>query len=271
MKQFVFNASMPRSGSELFQCIVNQNPRIYGSVTSPLLEYQFGARTNYDLPEVKSQDGKLMQEAFLSMNKSMAEGYYNAITDKPIVCDKNRGWTHYYEWVEQWLGEQPKMICLVRDLRSIVASMERIYENNRHSPQGIDNPAKIENMTVSQRVNHWLHSQPVGLALQRTLDLFERGVNDKILFIRYEDLCNDPATEMQKFYSYIGEESYQHDFNKIEKNIVEDDSFFGIFGNHSVKSSITKPKNADWSDVLNEDIAEGIRNFAKWYSKVFKY
>ena len=52
------------------------------------------------------------------------------VRDRPVVIDKNRGWAHYFEWVAQWCPG-PKMICMVRDLRSVVASMERIYRANR--------------------------------------------------------------------------------------------------------------------------------------------
>jgi hypothetical protein len=59
MQKMFFNSSMPRSGSELLQVILHQNPLIYASSTSPLLEYQFGARVNYNLPEVTSQNAEL--------------------------------------------------------------------------------------------------------------------------------------------------------------------------------------------------------------------
>ena len=144
---------MPRSGSELLQVILHQNPQIYASPTSPLLEYQFAARANYDLPEVKAQASELMQTAFLRMCKGMADSYYSAITDRPIVIDKNRGWAHYYEWVEQW-NPDPKIICMVRDIRSIISSMEKVYRKNRHRPIGPDNPTQLQNMTVDQRVNY---------------------------------------------------------------------------------------------------------------------
>lgn len=269
-KDFVFNTSMPRAGSELLQVLLNQNPKIYGSSTSPLLEYQFGARSNYNLAEVKSQDPIIMKDAFISMCSSMAQGYYAPITDKQIICDKNRGWSHYYEWVSQW-NPNPKMICMVRDLRSIVASMERIYRANRHNPEGPDNPAQLQNMTVSQRVQYWLSSQPIGLALQRTADLFQRDVAKNIHFMSYETLCASPQETMYDLYEYIGEEPFLHDYNNITKTVIEDDSHFGIFGSHSVKPQIKPCKPADWSDVLPPDVANTIRQNHAWYFNVFQY
>lgn len=260
---------MPRSGSELLQVILHQNPRIYGSPTSPLLEYQFGARSNYDLAEVKAQNPQLMFDAFISVCDGIADSYYSAVTDRPVVIDKNRGWAHYYEWVEQW-NPNPKMICMVRDLRSILASMERIYRQNRHDPQSIDDPVNIANMTIQQRLDYWLNSQPVGLALQRTLDIFQRGL-EGVLFVRYEDLTIDPANTMKRIYDFIEEEPFDHDFDNIVKEVEEDDSHFGIFGRHSVKTKIEPPTLAPWSDVLSPEMAEAIRKSNQPYFQALNY
>ena len=261
---------MPRAGSELLQVILHQNPRIYASTTSPLLEYQFAARTNYDIAEVRSQDPSLMQKAFIAMCRGMADSYYSALTNRPVICDKNRGWSHYYEWVQQW-NPDPKIICMVRDLRSILASMERIYRKNRHRPTGPDNPTGITNMTVSQRCGHWLHTQPVGLALQRLVDLFQRKLNKNVLILRYEDLCNNSQTVMDRIYDFIGEEKFTHNFNKIEKQIVEDDSHFGVYGQHSVLPEIRPVKPKDWEELLPPDVAEGVRRDNAWYFSAFGY
>jgi sulfotransferase len=270
MRKLIFNASMPRSGSELLQVLLHQNPSIYGSATSPLLEYQFAARGNYELPEVRSQNPKLMHEAFLGMCKGMAESYYAALTDRQVVVEKNRGWSHYYEWVAQW-NPDPKMVCMVRDLRSVIASMERIYRKNRHRPTGPDNPAQLQGMTVEQRVQHWLNTQPIGLALSRTLDLFQRDVAKNILFVRYEDLCTDPQKELDRVYEYIGEPSFQHDFENITKEVEEDDSHFGVYGQHSVAKTIRKFTPSDWSDVIPNQIAAGIHTGSLWFNQQFNY
>lgn len=268
--QILFNSSMPRSGSELFQAIVHQNPMIYGSSTSPLMEYQFGARGNYDLAEVKSQDPRLMLAAFTSMCGAMAEGYYRPITDRPYVMDKNRGWLHYYEWVEQWCPN-PKMICIVRDLRSVFASMEKIYRANRHSPECPDNPSKIENMTLDQRIQYWGETQPIGLALPRTFDCLHRQIDKKVLFIRYEDLCNYPEDIMGQFYRYIGLDYFKHDFNHIVKEVYEDSSHFGIFGDHSVKSIISPVKDKPWEPIIGKTLSDIIVNQYKWFYNYFNY
>lgn len=270
MKKFIYNSSLPRSGSELLQVILHQNPRIYGSSTSPLLEFQFGARVNLELPEVKSQDSSRMQAAFIGMCSGMANSYYDVLTDRPVVCDKNRGWTHYYEWVAQW-DSDPKMIVVVRDLRSILASFERIYRKNRYLPIGPDNPTQLQNMTVAQRMEYWLTTQPVGLALSRLLDLFQRNLQCKVLFIRYEDLTIFPDEEMKKLYDFIQEPYFAHDFSNLIKEVQEDCAHFGPYGNHTVQKVLKPFKHRDWSDVLNTPIAETIVQNNKWFFETFGY
>jgi membrane-associated HD superfamily phosphohydrolase len=77
---------MPRSGSELLQCILHQNPRIYASTTSPVLEYIFAIRQNFDLPEVKSQDPALMKEAFLEVCETFHCCSVHSVNVLNVLC-----------------------------------------------------------------------------------------------------------------------------------------------------------------------------------------
>lgn len=268
--QFIFNSSMPRSGSELLQVLMHQNPDIYGSTTSPLLEYQFAARNNYNLPEVKSQDPKLMKKAFISMCRGMAEAYYSEITDRQTIIDKNRGWANYFEWVEQW-NPNPKMICMIRDLRSVFASMERIYRANRHTPEGPDNPSQMQNMTFDQRISHWSSTQPIGLALQRVIDCIQRKIDSKILFVKYENLCNHPQSTMNAIYEYLELPTFNHDFVGIKKSVYENSGYFGVFGQHDVKSRIQPIENKPWEPIVAPELSTAIVNGHRWFFDYFEY
>jgi sulfotransferase len=163
------------------------------------------------------------------------------------------------------------MICMVRDLRSVIASFERIYRKTRHLPVGTDNPAQMSNMTVGERVGCWLKTQPVGLALQRTADAFQRGLGRKILFVRYEDLCAKPQPTMDLIYQFIGEPKFKHDFSNISKQVEEDDSHFGVYGSHSVRKELHPASPGDWSDVLPKEIANQIKRDNQWYFDTFNY
>lgn len=270
MEKLIFNCSLPKAGSELIQVLLHQNPKIYGSSTSPLLEFMFGASGNLNLPEVKSMDQELVTPAFMSMCEGMARGWYSEITNRPIIIDKNRGWSHYYEWTKAF-NPNPKTICMVRDLRSILASFERTYRKNRHSRECPDNPSELYGMTVEDRINHFANNIPLGLAMQRLKDSFNRGIDDTMLFVRYEDLCNYPKEVMDKIYAYIEEDVFIHNFEYIDKEVKEDDSHFGIFGKHTVKKQIQPIKHKPWSDVFSDEQAQNIYNSFLDYNKKFNY
>ena len=66
MEKLFFQSSMPRSGSTLLQNIFAQNPDMYATPTSGVLELIFAARGNYtNSPEFKAQDPELMKKGFL--------------------------------------------------------------------------------------------------------------------------------------------------------------------------------------------------------------
>ena len=252
------------------QTILNQHPQVYASSTSPLLEYQFAARSNQNLPEVKSQDSKLMMDAFVSMCRGMADGYYKAITDSPVVCDKNRGWAHYFEWVHQW-ETNPKMFCMVRDPRAIIWSFEKVYRKNRHLPTGPDNPAEMACMTFEQRAEYWLNSQPLGLALLRMQDCIERGVDGFIAYVRYEDLLESPQETMTGLQGFLGLDQHDHDFDNLEKPVTENSDAFGVFGNHSVAKQLDASKVDDWRDNIPVNVADLIAARTAPYMTKFNY
>ncbi len=271
MEKIIFNCSLPKAGSELIQVLLHQNPKIYASTTSPLLEFLYAASSNLHLPEAKSMDQSIVTPAFMSMCEGMTRGWYANITDRPIIIDKNRGWSQYYQWIEGFISN-PKMICMVRDIRSILASFERTYRKNRHSRECPDIPNELYGITIDERIQHFLNNPPLGIALKRLQDVTQNSeVSSKIYFIRYEDLCNRPKEIMDKVYNYIGELSYDHNFNDIQKKVYEDDSHFGIFGKHSVKSKIYPVEDKPWSDIFSDEQADYIYDLYKSYNSIFGY
>jgi sulfotransferase len=270
MEKLIFNSSLPKSGSELLQVILHQNPRIYGSSTSPLLDILFGASRNLQTEESLSIDSGILHKSFINGCKGMVKGWCETLTDRPIFLDKCRGWSHYYNWINQF-EKEPKVLCMVRDIRSIVASFERNYQRNRFSPQCPDNPKELQNITLEERINYYLNNKPLAISLKRINDLYQTGISDKILFIRYEDLCNHPKEVINKVYQYLKEERYTHNFNNIEKLVKENNSIFGIFGNHNVKKSIKPVADKPWSDVLSDNIANSLHNAINDHQNRFGY
>ena len=66
VKEIFFNPSLPRSGSTLLQNVLMQNPEIYSTPTSGVIEFLLNARSIYTVGEAfKAQDPKEMEKAFI--------------------------------------------------------------------------------------------------------------------------------------------------------------------------------------------------------------
>lgn len=265
-----FQSSLPRSGSSLTQNILGQNPDFYVTPTSGVLELVYAARGNYTTsPEFKAQDSELMKQGFLSFCKSGVEGYFDTITDKPYVMDKSRGWGIHYEFLNSFYPN-PKIVCMIRDPRAIYSSMEKNFRKNQHKDSGIVSHAEMKGTTTEKRIDIWSQNQPVGLAMERLYQILREGIGQKMLFVKFEDLCRDPNKEMKRIYNYLEVPFFQHDFDNIEQITQEDDAVYGIYGDHVIKPKLTIQKN-DYVDVLGLGASNWIKNNYQWFYDEFKY
>jgi sulfotransferase len=270
-KTIIMNSSLPRAGSTLFSNLIAQNPSFYATPTSGLLELIYGAKGNFqNSPEFKAQDIKLMDEAFLAFCRGGIDGYFNVLTNKPFVLDKNRGWGTSYRLAEMLMPE-PKVVCMVRDLRAVFASMEKNFRKNPHKENHVQNPSQLQGTTLDKRLDIWANGLPVGISLDRLKDMLQQGLDKKILFIRYEDLMANPEIEIKRFYDYIGQPYYQnHDFENIIQHTQEDDSVHGIYGDHKLRPKFEKLPD-DYYDVLGYELCQSIKNTYGWFYKYFAY
>jgi sulfotransferase len=271
-EKIFFQSSMPRSLSTSFQNLMAQNPNFHVSATDGLLELLFGARANFSTSlEFKAQDQSLMNKAFKGFCLGAIEGYAKEITDKKYTLNKSRGWGVYRGFLESFYPN-PKIICLVRNLKDVVCSYEKIYRNNQLQQDAIRNDADARGTTVHKRVDEWMHPKnTIGRAVERIFEITRLGYDDKILFIKSEDLCLYPDTVMTKVYEYLEIPYFQHNFDNIEQVTKEDDSVYGLGnGLHTIRPKLEmKPSDAD--KVLGKDITKWLYETYNWYYDKFKY
>lgn len=270
MEKLFFQSSLPRAGSTLLQNILAQNPDIYATPTSGVLELVFAARSNYtESPEFKAQDPELMKRGWHAFARKGMDAFYEAITDKKYVVDKSRGWGIHYDFLN-FIYPEPKIICMVRDLRDIFASMENNYRKNPEKSNPILNWAQMSGTTVPKRIDIWAQSQPVGLAIERLQEVFRMGIDSKMLFVRFEDLCLYPETEMTRIYQYLGIPYFDHDFDNIQQVTKEDDEVYGVFGDHEIRTKLA-PVPSRAKQLLGKDVVDWIWNAYPWFFQQFRY
>ena len=272
MSTIFFQSSMPRAGSTLLQNVLAQNPDIYATPTSGVLELTFAARHMFnESNEFQAQDSETMKDGLIGFLNEGIHGWYDNITDKPYVVDKSRGWGIHYDFLDAFLEYEPKIICMVRDLRQIIASMEKKFRENPLAHDPIVNWAEMSGTTVEKRADVWLQTQPVGLALERFGEIIKRGWDKHMLFVKFEDFTKYPDEEMDRIYDYLELDSYTgHDFNKVEQTTKEDDTVYGIYGDHKINPVVSELPQ-DYIDVLGVKTCDHIKEVGEFYFKYFNY
>lgn len=264
-RKIVFNASLPRSGSTLLQNILAQNPRFYCTPTSGVVDLLLASRKYYtDLAEFRAQDADLMHRGFTNYCRHGIQGFFGGVTDKPVCVDKCRSWFHYHDWVQQFV-DNPKYIVCVRDLRAIIASMEKLFRRNRDRADAADATGSLAMITVNNRVTNWLNGPPVGIAIARLIEAVQTNTLRHLHIVRFEDLTTNPAEVMKRIYAYLEEPLFQHDFNNVVQLTHENDQYHTIYGDHHIRSRV-EPVPPDYVDVLGRDISNLIyNNYALFY------
>ena len=265
-----YQSSLPRAGSTLLQNLIGQNPQFYVTPTSGMIDMMLGTRIGYNgNKEAQAGDKQKWKEGFYSYCREGFKGYIKAFTDKPYILDKNRAWGSYYPLLNE-INPNPKILFMVRDLKAIFASMEKKFRMNPDYDDGLLDNTKLNNITTQQRVETWAQGHPIGYAVNK----LHQSILDKtafnFLFIRYEDLCNNPEPQIQSIYNFFGLEQFQHNFNNIPQITVEDDSIHGIYGDHTIRNTLGMLPD-DSKEILGEYTCDWIDNNFKWFFDTFKY
>ena len=270
VKKVFYNSSLPRAGSTLLQNVLMQNPEIYSTPTSGVIEFLLQARTLYTTGDAfKAQDPKDMEKGFQGFCKAGLYGFFDSITDRPYVIDKSRAWVGNFRFAN-FIEPNPKVIVMVRDLRSIFASMEKNYRKNPHKDPLIVNGAQLQNMTADSRLKHFSVSPPIGPSLEWLYDAVQQGYDEHFLFIRFEDFTKDPETEIKRIYHYLDIPYFKHDFENIEQLTYENDVIHGIFGDHEIHPVI-KPLVEDYTSILGFQNCDIIKQNYQWFFDKFNY
>jgi sulfotransferase len=274
-EKIFFQSSMPRALSTTFQNLMLQNPDFYCTPTDGALELIFGARANFSQsPEFKAQNHELMKRAFLNFCKEGLQGYCDALienTSAKYVLLKSRGWGVYRPFVENFM-EKPKVICLVRNLKDVVASYEKIYRKTQYLHDPIRNDLDGRGTTLDKRVMDWMNPQnTIGRAVERIFEMMRQGYDNEIHFVKAEDLCLYPETTMTQVYQYLELPYFKHDFDNIEQKTQEDDAVYGLTPDlHTIRTKLEmKPSDAD--KVLGKDVTNWLHTNFKWYYDKFRY
>jgi sulfotransferase len=257
IKRIYFLAGLPRSGSTLIANMLAQNASIYVTPTSGIVDMLVQVRNAWDRNDAfQAADRKLSEEIKERVLRAMLQAYF-AHTDRPVCVDKNRYWPEFLEMAAALVGgrEHVKVIVTVRDLRDVLASFEQVYRKTSALGQ-LHQEANmaLKFKTALGRVETFIDdAQPVGRAYNAIRDAVTRGWKDHMHFVDYEDLTRRPQRTLAGVYEFLGEEPYEHDFDRIEQVTVEDDFVYGFKDLHQIRARVT-PQEPHWPQIFDDAV-----------------
>jgi sulfotransferase len=257
-QQLHFMIGLPRSGSTVLCALLNQNPSVYVTPTSPLLGYLLHT-----------------QEAYYKIEESIANPNFEQLTTicrammsaawshrpEPHIIDKHRGWGKNLKAVETVTGRMPKVIATTRDLPSVMASWLTLIKKY---PYVFDQKLKAKGLepTDENRMGEmWFNMtkdtmESLVMARQTTSDMIE---------VNYDLFMTYPREILKEVENFLGLNHYDYDFNKIEK--LEDDNDLKAWGFpelHKIRPHFGKTSTPA-IEVLGEDLYNRFVEIEKQY------
>jgi len=260
MKDFHFLSGLPRSGGSLLSSLLNQNPEIYSSPLSPVVEHIWqGHRVaNYYEDSIRISDKTRSN----NMIKQIHKNYYSDVK-KPIIFDRNKVWANPENLflIREYITATPKIIFTVRPILEIVAStiniMPDIVDDDMKSNNWIntgksinDNRAEFLMQPGSQILN----------CLSAFHSIFDKANSNVFKIIEYTNLVENTQETMNGIYDFIELPNFVHDLDNIKKIEIDHDELLGFPKNlHEVKPKIQK-SNIDPKDFFSNYIIDKYKN-----------
>lgn len=270
MKTVHFCAGLPRSGSTVLMNILQQNPSIFTTGTCALTkiiqDLTVKSRYNESFQAMHAQNA---DDAMYGLIQGATRGWFDGLTDKPVVISKNRGWAQLHH-----LYPNSKFIVTVRDIRDIAESFDKINDKIKALHTFGDDGKMYGAMSEDEKYNyHFQTSNAFSISLYqdmpRLMELWMNGYSNKIKFVRYEDFLDNPDQQLNDIYKFLNLPLYKHDLYNIEQSSLyeHDHAYFREKTSHVVKRQVTK--HADPIRKLSEKFHQRIVDDHKWYYEGF--
>lgn len=265
MKPVYFLSGLPRSGNTLLSALLNQNPSIFVSATSPLFEHLYAIDQlclQHDYTRTVDFDNNVNNGL-----KAYVKGFYEHI-EKPIIIDRNKEWGTLKSIAisHKYITNNPKIIFTVRDIPSILASFISLVEND--SNNYIDRILKDLNIFPhgSQTINDvrcdFLMFNQINNTLMTLHKLLQ--INASVCLIEYDSLVSNPEFELTKIYNFLQLKPFSHDFDNVKKlekeNLEAVGMPFNLHDVHSKVKKVSRPANI----VLTERTIQKYSNLEFW-------
>ena len=260
---FVGVTGLPRAGSTLLCQLLAQHPEIHcEGHSSPLCNLLLGMR------RMVSEDSFYLAQLDQSFDTSYAhlasamQGFlrgWNQDCRKKVVVDKNRAWLHAVELLLHIEPEARLIVCL-RELGQIYGSIEAQHQRTILL-DFIDHLADYDRFGRADIL--FAKDKAIGaplIGVHAVPDL-PRSVQERLYFVRFEDLMEQPAACMSHIYAWLGLSPLKIDPENLTTGIQESDSHYHMKYLHRQSGRIVPPKK----HPVPPRIQAQIESACSWY------
>jgi sulfotransferase len=241
---FIGVTGLPRAGSTLLCQMLAMHPDIHcEGHSSPLCNLLLGIRRMVsDDQFMLAQLDRAFDASYAHLTTAM-QGFlrgWNQDCASAAVVDKNRAWLHCVELLLR-LDPQARLIVCIRELGQIYGSIEAQHQRTILL-DFIDHLADYDRFGRADIL--FAKDKAIGsplISLHAVPDL-PRAVQERLYFLRFEDLMARPAACMGDIFRWLGLAPYTIDPNQLAKlPAQESDSHYRMKYLHDQHERIAPP------------------------------
>lgn len=257
-KKLHFLSGVSRSGSTVLCSILNQNPEVYVTPTSPLLGLLLHNQdTFFKLEEVIANP---MPEQLINISRGMIEGAWAHRPEK-IIIDKHRAWIKNLNSANLVLGEEVKVVATIRDLPSVMASWLTLIKKY---------PYEFDKTIMEKGYIPNDENRMAEIWFNRVLENYEAVTRARkaklpnVLFVDYDDFVEDPKKQVERIVNFLELPSYDYSFENIKQEYSDDLKAWGFPDLHKIRPEVKKISKHP-EEVLGEKLYNRFIEIEKQY------
>ena len=266
-KKFFFMAGLPRSGGTVLSSILNQNPNLHSSPSSPLLQMLLQSEKYYDFHHSINFD---RNDAINFVLKNISKNFYYDHNEKYVI-DKNHSWSDpiAVEAIYKYITKDIKIICPVRDIVEVLASFNNIIEKNyiknknNAIDEGVERHTYPDKPIADRRADFMMMpDKDIASSLYGMGFAKQAEFRHMFHFIEYNDLVSKPRKVLNDLYDYLEIEKFDHVFEGLESNIPRENSV-GIYDLHTIHPNLER-RSVDPRNIFSEDTIRRYSGLEFW-------
>ena len=267
--RFVGVTGLPRAGSTLMCQLLAQHPDIHcEGHSSPLCHVLTSIRRmisddQFFLAQL-DQSFERSYDHLTSAMKAFLQGWYQNC-DKQVVADKNRIWLNAIELLLH-MEPEAKLIVCIRELGQVYGSIEAQHQRTI-MVDFIDHLADLDRIDRAEKL-FAPDKGVIGIPLKSLNSVQELPlkVRERLCFIRFEDLLDQPVKCMSQIFAWLGLSSYPIDPEKLTRlGPSESDSHYRMKYLHKWSDRIMKPARHEIPPRIQANIEKDFPWFYKTY------